>query len=70
MKKLVLIAVVAMLLAGCGSAAKRSEFLEHSTMYQNVDHLKYSWGGYTNTTPAEVEKSAKQNWWGVPQGGH
>ena len=70
MKKLVFIAVLGMLLAGCGTAAKRSEFWDHDTMYKNADHLKYSWGGYANTTPQEVEASTKQNWWGIPQGGN
>ncbi|MGD9976045.1 MAG: hypothetical protein AB7S77_23545 [Desulfatirhabdiaceae bacterium] len=70
MKKLVFIAVLGLLMAGCGSAAKQSEFWEHSSMYKNADHLKYSWGGYANTTPEKVEESSAEKWWGIPQGGH
>jgi len=69
MKKLgVIIAlVIAMgLLMGCGTAAQRSEFYQHDTMFKNWDHWKYSWGGYKHPETAATEKSKDQNWWGIP----
>jgi hypothetical protein len=66
MKKLILITLTALFLSGCGTAAQRSEFFEHKTMYKNWDHLKYSWSGYKNTTPEAAEKSQAQDWWGIP----
>ncbi len=69
MKKLVLIGALAVLMAGCGTAAMQSELWKHPTMYKNMDHLKYSWAGYAETSPGDVQASAEQKWWGIPQGG-
>ncbi len=50
---------------GCGSAARDSGFWENDTMYKNMDHLKYSWTGFKETSEKDVEVSKDQNWWGV-----
>ena len=54
------------LLFGCGTAAQRSEFWQHDSMYKNWDHLKYSWSEYKADAPASLEKSKAQKWWGLP----
>ncbi len=66
MKKLCLLVLIGLFLSGCGTAAKRSEFWEHDTMYKNWDHLKYSWWGYKNPTAESLKKSQEQGWWGIP----
>ncbi|RTZ99783.1 MAG: hypothetical protein DSY90_00360 [Deltaproteobacteria bacterium] len=59
--------VAAGLLFGCGTAAQRSEFWQHKSMYQDWDHLKYSWGSYKHTpTDVAVEKTTDRKWWGLP----
>lgn len=65
MKKLLALLFLGMFLMGCGAAARQSEFYQHSTMYQNWDHLKYSWTGYRNPTAETGEKSQEQGWWGI-----
>ena len=67
MKKWLLILMMAAFLAGCGSAAERSEFWKHPTMYKNWEHMGYSWSGYKNTGPTDVQKTQEQNWWGIPE---
>jgi hypothetical protein len=66
MKNPFLLLIVALFLSSCGTAAKRSEFWQHDTMYQNWDHLKFSLFGYTNPTEETLKKSQEQGWWGVP----
>lgn len=67
MKKWLMILMAAAFLAGCGSAAERSEFWKHSSMYKNWDHTFYSWTGYKKTTESDVQKTREQNWWGIPE---
>ncbi|RJQ87126.1 MAG: hypothetical protein C4519_01215 [Desulfobacteraceae bacterium] len=64
MKKLVLIFLLALFVMGCGRVM-RSGFLQHDTMYSSWDHTAFSWFGYRNPTPEDVEKSRAQNWWGL-----
>jgi len=52
-------------LSGCGAAARESGFYEHSTMYRNYDHLKFSMCGYKKIDPQEVRQSKEQDWWGI-----
>lgn len=66
MKKWIMVGMMGLFLAGCGTAAKESEFWKHDSVYRSGDHLKYSWGGYVPTTPDEVQKSTEQKWWGIP----
>lgn len=66
MKKLVLLLFLCMFALGCGTAAKQSELWEHSTMYKNWDHLRFSWCGYKKPTPETGKKSHEQGWWGIP----
>ena len=51
MKKLILVLLTALFLAGCGTAAKESEFWEHGTMYRNWNHLRFSWYEYKTAAP-------------------
>lgn len=67
MKKWIVIGMMGLFLAGCGKAAKESEFWQHSTMFRNGDHLKYSWGGYNPTTSDDIRESTTQKWWGIPE---
>ncbi|MBW1767252.1 MAG: hypothetical protein JRI43_03175 [Deltaproteobacteria bacterium] len=66
MKRLCLMIFVVMFLSGCGTAAQRSEFWEHDTMYRSWGHLCYSWTGYKNPTPEDTNQSQQENWWGIP----
>ena len=69
MKKLGILVLMGLFLAGCGAGAKESGFWEHDTMYKDWDHLKYSWFGYKNPTPKAGQESKTQDWWGIPQQG-
>ena len=66
MKKLCLLAFVALFLAGCGTPAQQSEFWKHPTVFKNWDHLKFSLWGYQNPTTETGQKSQEQDWWGEP----
>ena len=66
MKKLFVLFILGVFLAGCGTAAKLSEFWEHDTMYKNFDHLEFSIYGYKNPTRETYQKSQEQGWWGIP----
>ena len=64
LKWVVMLLCVAGLLVGCGTAAKESGFWENETMYKNLDHLKFSWGGYKKPDEAATKKTEDQEWWG------
>lgn len=64
MKRAFAVMVMVLFLAGCGAAARESEFYKHDTMYRNFDHLKFSWWGYKQVEPKEAQKSKAQEWWG------
>lgn len=59
MKKLFLLLVAAMLIAGC-----TSEFYKHDRVFATNAHVGYSWWGYNKTTAEDAKKSAEQGWWG------
>lgn len=65
-EKLFLGAVLCLFIAGCGRAAKQSEFWKHETVYKNWDHLEFSMWGYKNPTVESGKKSQEQGWWGIP----
>jgi hypothetical protein len=67
MKKIFLLFLLGMFIAGCGANAQRSEFWQHDTIYKNWDHTKYSWGGYKKSTDETLQKSEGQDWWGIPK---
>jgi hypothetical protein len=64
MKKLFLLIVIGLFLAGCGASARESGFWEHDTLYKNWDHARYSWSGYKNPTAQTGKNSSAQGWWG------
>ena len=66
MKKIIFLSLIALFFFGCGTAAQRSEFWQHDTMYENWDHMKYSWSGYQNPTSESLRKTKEQKWWGIP----
>ena len=69
MKKLIIIIVIVVavgLLMGCRTAAQRSEYYQHDSMYKDWDHLKYSWGGYKHQSTESIKESSDENWWGLP----
>jgi hypothetical protein len=59
MKKLFLLIVLALLIAGCSD-----EFLAHDTTFKDWDHVKFSWGGYKNPTAEDAQMSNERGWWG------
>ena len=64
MKKLLFLVLISTFF-GCGTAATQSEFWQHSTMYKNWDHMKFSLWEYDNPTQQTQEKSHGQDWWGL-----
>jgi hypothetical protein len=64
MKRLLCAAVLGLFLAGCGSAAKDSEFWKHSSMYTSWDHMKYSINP-ESCGPDTTKKAKEEGWWGV-----
>ena len=64
MKRFIAVMMTVLFLSGCGAAARESGFYEHSTMYRNYDHLKFSMCGYKKVDPQEVRQSKEQEWWG------
>lgn len=64
MKKLLFVALTALILAGCGAAARESGFYEHDTMYKNCDHMVFSITGYPNADKKVAQESKAENWWG------
>lgn len=64
MKRFIAVMITVLFLSGCGAAARESGFYEHSTMYRNGDHLKFSMCGYKKVSPQEVRQSKEQDWWG------
>lgn len=65
MKRFIAVMMTVLFLSGCGAAARESGFYEHSTMYRNYDHLKFSMCGYKKVDPQEVRQSKEQDWWGI-----
>ena len=70
MKKLVLIIALGMFLAGCGTAVKQSEYMEHDSHYKTWSHLGFSWWGFKNVTEKAAETSTKEKWWGISYARH
>jgi len=64
MKKLGLLLLLGLFLAGCGASASKSEFWQHSAMYKNWDHMRFSMTGYKNPTADTANASQTQEWWG------
>ena len=65
MKRFLVVMMAVLFLAGCGAAARESGFYEHSTMYRDWDHMKFSISGYKVVSPAEAKESNEENWWGI-----
>ncbi len=63
MKKIFLILVMALFLAGCSTG---TDYGDASSSWKNWDHFKFSWNGYKNPTAEDHEMSTEQGWWGEP----
>ena len=59
MKKLLLLVVAVMLIAGC-----TSEFYKHDSLFKTNQHVAFSWWGYKSTTAEDAKLSREQGWWG------
>lgn len=66
MKRLFCVAAMGLFLAGCGGAAKESEFWKHPSVYTSWDHMKYSMNP-ENCTSEMTKKSQQEKWWGIQQ---
>ena len=64
MKKMLALLVLSACVAGCGTAAKKSELWEHDTIYKNWDHMRFSWGGHKQVSQEEAIQSVEEKWWG------
>jgi len=64
MKKMLALLVLSACVAGCGTAAQKSELWQHETIYKNWDHMVFSWGGHKNVSQEEAVQSVQENWWG------
>ena len=65
--RLVLVLMLIFVAVGCASQqVEESEFWQHSSVYKNWDHLKFSTTGYKSPVPGVAEKSQEQGWWGIP----
>ena len=64
MNKLLALLVLSLCVAGCGTAAQKSELWEHDTIYRNWDHMRFSWGGHKTASQDEALKSVEEGWWG------
>jgi predicted small lipoprotein YifL len=63
----VLAAAVAIAVAGCGLRAGRDykpQAEGPQPLYQNLDHLKFSWFGYKKVTAEDAKMSNAEKWWG------
>jgi hypothetical protein len=66
MKKLLVLLALGAGVAGCGAPASQSEMWRHDTLYRNLDHLRFSWGGHKSISTDEVKQSMEEAWWGKP----
>jgi hypothetical protein len=64
-KRLLVLFGLVLIFAGCGAAARESEFYQHNTMYRDWDHLKFSIYGYKKADPLKVQESKAHEWWGI-----
>jgi hypothetical protein len=64
MKKLVVVLMGVLFIAGC-AGARESGFYEHNTMYRDWEHLKFSGWGYKHVETKEVALSKEEDWWGI-----
>lgn len=64
MKRVIVILMGVLFLAGCGAAARESGFWEHSTMYRDWEHFKFSAYEYKHPVPKEAKLSQEEEWWG------
>jgi hypothetical protein len=70
MKKMAMIMVLGLFLAGCGAAVKESGYYDHSSHYKSWSHLAFSWFGYNHVTEEAADASAAQKWWGISYARH
>ena len=65
MKKLIILLFLSLFLFGCGAAAKKSEYWQHSSHFKNWDHMKFSMWGYNSPTTEVAQASTSEAWWGI-----
>lgn len=64
MKRVVVVLMAVLFLAGCGAAARESGYKEHNSLYRDWEHFKFSAWGYKHVDPKEVQMSKEREWWG------
>jgi uncharacterized protein YceK len=65
MKRWLVVIMVVLFLAGCGTAARESGYYEHNTHFKSWEHMKFSLWGYKDVKPVEVKMSKEGAWWGI-----
>lgn len=64
MKRVICVGIMGLFLAGCGVAAKDSEFWKHESMYTSWNHMRYSVNP-ESCAPDITKKSQQERWWGL-----
>jgi len=65
MKKMI-IALIILMLSGCGHLAEQSGFWKHDAIYKSWDHMWFSVNGHRHPDVQDVKKGKQQGWWGIP----
>jgi hypothetical protein len=63
-----LVLVMAIAVAGCGLKAGRDwkpQAEGPQPLYQDLDHVSFSWFGYKKVTAADAKMSDAEKWWGT-----
>ena len=66
MRRFLLVLLLGLFIYGCGASAKESGFWQHDSMYQNNEHMYFSWSGYKSPTEETGKLSDQEKWWGLP----
>ena len=59
MKKIIVLLFIVFMLAACSD-----EFYRHDSIYKDLDHIAFSWWGYSNPTAEDAKMSDERGWWG------
>ena len=69
MWRVFLVVIASVCFLGCGPTARESGMFDHSAMYKDFEHMRFSLYGFRNPTQETLKMSQERGWWGleVPQ---